>query len=176
MTFPLLYGLIKWKAKQDKAIKYIVKKNHGFSQVWQAVLLSMALWSHTAQSLCPRLRTDCPLWYVLSMLPRYMLRICRGLLVPPTSWNNQPVRESCPAAESLGDEEGLPSSSPHPLTSSTTWPKATRMFHTISRIYFILPCSLITFHAFATGVRPFHTVLPFWQQWYRIRLNSAGKQ
>lgn len=87
------------------------------------------LWSHTADSLSPRLRTDCPLWFGLSMQPWYMLGLCGGLLVPPlTSWKDQPVeRESCPTAGSLPDEEWSPLSSPPPLTSAATSLKAVRM-------------------------------------------------
>lgn len=70
----------------------------------------------------PRLRTDCPLWFELSMQPWYMLWLCgvfhhmhthRQKKRTHASWKDQPVeRESCPTAGSLPDEEGLPSHLP----------------------------------------------------------------
>ena len=66
-------------------------------------------------------------------------------------------------------------SSPPPLPSTATWPKAMRIPLKNPRIYLIILCSQITFHGYQVGIRLFHTVLPFGLCWYKILLKSMGK-
>lgn len=153
--------------------------------MWQAVLLPMSLWSHTADSLSPRLRTDCPLWFELSMQPCYMLGLCGVFFYQHpyththTSWKDQSVeRESCPTAGSLPDEEGLPS--PLPLHWPALQPGRRQWGRPWKKpwIYFIIPCSQTTFHGYHTGIRLSYSVdglSPLELCWYKILLESVGK-
>lgn len=163
--------------KQERS-KHAQSKIQASAQMWQAVLLLASLWSHTADSLSPRLRTDCPLWFGLSMLPWYMLGLCGGdpYTPPTTSWKDQPVEhESCPTAGSLQDEEGLPSHLPlhwpalQPGRRQWGWPWKKPW------IYFI-SCSQITFHGYPTGDKAVPLCgSPFWLCWYKILLKTMGK-
>lgn len=140
------------------------QKIQASAQVWQAVLLPMSLWSHTADSLSPRLRTDCPLWFELSMQPWYMLGLCGVFFTHThththTSWKDQPVEhESCPTAGSLPDEEGLPSHLPLPWPALQTGRRQWGCPWKKPWIYFIIPCSQTTIHGYHTGIRLFYSV------------------
>lgn len=141
----LFDGVITMQPKQERS-KHTLSKIQASAQVWQAVLLPMSLWSHTADSLSPRLRTDCPLWFGLSMQPWYMLGLCRRLLIPPpspppTSWKDQPVeRESCPTAGSLPHEEGFPSHLPLHWPALQPGRRQRGCPWKKPWIYFIIPC------------------------------------
>lgn len=157
------------------------QKIQASAQVWQAVLLPMSLWSHTADSLSPRLRTDCPLWFELSMQPWYMLGLC-GVFFTHTHTHTHFLEGSAGGAWKLPNGRiftrwrGAPLSSPPPLTSTATWPKAMRM--PLKKALDLLYHPLFTNNYSRLSHRNKAVLLcgqPFWLCWHKILLKSVGK-
>lgn len=140
------------------------QKLHAFAQVWQAVLLSMHLWSHTEPCLSPGLRTDCHLWYAPSMQPWYTLRILKGLIVPP---HPHFLEQSVGGAWKLPDGgnftswRGPLSLLPFHWPALKMCPKAKRM--PLEKNYTLLTNNISCFadgnEAFLYRISPFQTVL-----------------
>lgn len=121
-------GVITVKPMQEES-KHTHCQKHRHLHKCDKLSYYPCLSSHTKQTLSsPRLRTNCTLWFGLSMQPWYMLELCGGLLVPPHFLEGSVSGAwKLPNGRNFTRPSKLPISSPPPLTSNATWPKAMRI-------------------------------------------------